>query len=52
MRYLGPQDYGYYASAMAVTALIAILADFGTNQATLKYGSKGEEDLSDAFPHK
>lgn len=49
VRYLGPQDYGYYASAMAVTALIAILADFGTNQATLKYGSKGEEDLSDAF---
>lgn len=49
VRYLGPQDYGYYASAMAVTALIGILANFGTNQTTLKYGSKGEEDLSDAF---
>ena len=49
VRYLGPDDYGYYASAMAVTALIGILADFGIIQATMKHGSKGDRDLSTAF---
>lgn len=49
VRYLGPDDYGYYASAMAVTALIGILADFGITQATMKHGSKGDRDLSTAF---
>jgi len=49
VRYLGPEDYGHYASALAVTALVGILADFGTNQATLKYGSRGEHDLAAAF---
>jgi len=49
VRYLGPENYGYYASAMAVTALIGILADFGITQATMKHGSKGERELADAF---
>lgn len=49
VRYLGPEDYGHYASAMAVTAFIGILANFGTNQAALKYGSKSEQDLTRAY---
>lgn len=49
VRYLGPQDFGYYASALAVTSFIGILADFGTNQATLKHGSLGDSELGSAF---
>lgn len=49
VRYLGPEDFGYYASALAVTSFIGILADFGINQATLKNGSLGDRELNEAF---
>jgi O-antigen/teichoic acid export membrane protein len=49
VRYLGPEDFGYYASALAVTSFIGILADFGINQATLKNGSLGDSELNGAF---
>ena len=49
VRYLGPENFGYYASALAVSSFIEILADFGTNQATLKHGSLGDSELNEAF---
>lgn len=36
VRYLGVEDYGYYASAIAVTSFLTFLPDFGLQQAALK----------------
>lgn len=45
VRYLGPYQYGLYASASAVTSLLSILCDFGLQQATLKLASEPRADL-------
>lgn len=36
VRYLGPEDYGLYASAIAVTSFLTFLPDFGLQQSALK----------------
>ncbi|MCM3399453.1 flippase [Oceanobacillus profundus] len=36
VRYLGTEDYGLYASAIAVTAFLTFLPDFGLQQSALK----------------
>ncbi len=36
VRYLGPERYGLYASAAAVTSLFGVLSDFGLQQAGLE----------------
>lgn len=36
VRYLGPYDYGVYASAVAITTFFGIVSDFGLQQAALE----------------
>ena len=37
MRYLGPQNYGYYSIAIAFLQIFGIVADFGLYLITLQY---------------
>lgn len=46
VRYLGPEPYGLYASATAVTSLFAVLCDFGLQQAALEMASTGQYPVS------
>lgn len=39
VRYLGPDTYGKYAAAVAVTSLFAFLCDFGVQQTVLRFGA-------------
>ncbi|MGB9609087.1 MAG: oligosaccharide flippase family protein, partial [Minisyncoccia bacterium] len=42
MRYLGPEEYGYYSISIAFLQVIGIMADFGLYLITLRY--LGEAD--------
>lgn len=42
VRYLGPDTYGQYASALAITSLFGFLCDFGVQQTVLRFGSRVE----------
>ena len=41
VRYLGVSNFGYYASAVAITSFFVLLADFGLQQAILHLQGKG-----------
>lgn len=41
VRYLGVSNFGYYASAVAITSFFVLLADFGLQQAILHLQAKG-----------
>ncbi len=45
VQYLGPEQYGLYASAAAITSLFSVLADFGLQQAGLEMASSRRLNL-------
>lgn len=46
VRYLGSEDYGLYASAIAITSFLSILPDFGLQQSTLKRATDSNVKLN------
>ncbi|MFC5701785.1 oligosaccharide flippase family protein [Cohnella faecalis] len=42
VRYLGSEQFGLYASAMAITALLSVMPDFGLQQAALNMSARKE----------
>ncbi|MBM4761456.1 flippase [Bacillus sp. B15-48] len=46
VRYLGPEDYGLYASAIAVTSFLTFLPDFGLQQSVLKISASSNIRLN------
>jgi len=45
MRYLGPEEYGYYSTSIAFLQTIGIIADFGLYLITLKYLGKADTQM-------
>ncbi|HEY0828582.1 MAG TPA: oligosaccharide flippase family protein, partial [Bacilli bacterium] len=46
IRYLGPEQFGLYASAMAITALLSVLPDFGLQQAALNLNARRQWSIT------
>src|SRR5690625_2535308 len=46
VRYLGTEDYGLYASAIAVTSFLTFLPDFGLQQSALKISAESHIKLN------
>lgn len=46
VRYLGPEEYGFYAAALAIVALLSFLPDFGLQQSALKISANNDFTLS------
>jgi len=47
VRYLGTEDYGLYASAIAITSFLLFLPDFGLQQAALKMSVNSRMKISE-----
>lgn len=45
MRYLGPEEYGYYSISIAFLQVIGIIADFGLYLITLQYLGKADAQV-------